>query len=91
MFGYGIAKALRHKVVSDTIYDHSIRMAYEGLRRYSMVPIGDMYLTLTNVCTGTCIGDKNYYFKRARQKGKPYGVGMSIQFDLAYRKRQAQR
>ena len=91
MFGYGIANALRHKIVSDNIYDHSIRMAFEGLRQYSMSPIGDAYLTPTNVCTGTCIGDKNYYFKRAKQKGKPYGVGMFIQFYMAYTKRLEQR
>jgi unsaturated rhamnogalacturonyl hydrolase len=70
MFGYGIANALRHKVVSDTVYDQSIRMACQGLRQYSMSPIGNSYLTPTNVCTGTCIGDKNYYFKRVRQKGE---------------------
>ena len=84
MFGYGINTALRLGLVSDTAYRVSVRLAYKGLRDYSLVPVSGKYLTSNNVCVGTCIGDKNYYLKRATQKGKPYGIGMFITFGSNY-------
>ena len=84
MFAYGMVSALDMGLVTDESYKKSIRLAYTGLREYSLIPKSDQYLTTQNICTGTCIGDKNYYFKRARQKGKPYGIGMFIQFGSKY-------
>jgi unsaturated rhamnogalacturonyl hydrolase len=80
MFGYGICTAIKLGLVSDVNYRESAALAYQGLREYSTAPAGDGYLTPTHVCTGTCIGDKDYYLKRAVQKGRPFGVGMYIQF-----------
>jgi unsaturated rhamnogalacturonyl hydrolase len=84
MFAYGISTALRLGIVSGAAYSATTDRAYKGLRQYSLVPAAHKYLTTRNVCTGTCIGDKYYYFKRARQKGKPYGLGMFIQFGTRY-------
>jgi len=84
MFAYGISTALRLGIVSDAKYQTSVDLAYRGLRQYSLTPVSGKYLITQNVCTGTCIGDKNYYFKRARKKGKPYGLGMFIQFGMRY-------
>ena len=84
MFAYGITTALQFGLVTDESYKSSIALAYHGLREYSLVPKSDQYLITQNICTATCIGDKNYYFKRAVQKGKPYGIGMFIQFGDKY-------
>jgi unsaturated rhamnogalacturonyl hydrolase len=84
MFAYGIDQALRQNVVSDTSYVHAVDRAYHGLRQYSIIPKGGKYLTTQNVCVATCIGDKDYYLHRATQKGKPYGIGMAIQFGRIY-------
>jgi unsaturated rhamnogalacturonyl hydrolase len=84
MFAYGISAALRLGIVNDASYKTSVDLAYRGLREYSLIPVHGKYLITQNVCTGTCIGDKNYYFKRAKQKGKPYGLGMFIQFGSRY-------
>jgi len=84
MFAYGITSALQLGIVNDGAYKSSIANAYRGLRQYSLVPKSDRYLITQNICTATCIGDKNYYFKRAVQKGKPYGIGMFIQFGDKY-------
>ena len=84
MFAYGITAALHLNLVSDSIYRQTADRAYRGLREYSIVPAKTKYLTTQNICTGTCIGDKNYYFKRGVKKGKPYGIGMFIQFGRRY-------
>ena len=84
MFGYGISTALRLGIVTDTSFNNSVTLAYRGLREHSIVPVGKNYLSTANVCTATCIGSKEYYFKRKVQKGKPYAIGMFIQFGLRY-------
>jgi unsaturated rhamnogalacturonyl hydrolase len=84
MFAYGISTALRLGLVNDNAYRESVASAYNGLREYSIIPADKKYLTTQNVCLGTCIGDKEYYFKRGSQKGKPYGIGMAMIFGLRY-------
>lgn len=83
MFGYGMAIALREGVVEGNEYEKSVKIAYEGLREYSMQKIGDKLIT-TNVCKGTCIGDKEYYFNRKTTNEKSFGLGMFILFGRAY-------
>ena len=84
MFAYGISTALRQGIVTDAAYENSVQLAYKGLRAYSVTPMAEKYLTTQNVCTATCIGNKDYYFKRKVQKGKPYAIGMFIQFGMRY-------
>ena len=83
MFAYGIQSALKHGIVDDRLYNASIERAYDGLYKHSTEKAKDG-LTCTNVCTGTCIGDKDYYLKRGVQKGRPFGLGMFIQFGMRY-------
>jgi rhamnogalacturonyl hydrolase YesR len=84
MFSYGIEAALRLGIVTDTAYSNSVKLAYKGLRQYSLVPVSEKYLTTQNVCSATCIGNKEYYFKRTVKKGRPYAIGMFIQFGMRY-------
>lgn len=84
MFAYGIHSALRFGIVSDSTFRQAAERAYHGLRQHSMLPIGNQYLTLTNVCVGTCIGDKHYYYKRKTKRGSTYGLGMAIAFGRRY-------
>ena len=83
MFAYGILSALKHGIVDDRLYNLSVGRAYNGLYKHSteQTPNG---LTCTNVCTGTCIGDKDYYLNRGVQKGRPFGLGMFVQFGMLY-------
>lgn len=83
MFAYGILSALKHGIVDDRIYNAAVEKAYEGLRKHSTEQTKNG-LTCTNVCTGTCIGDKDYYLNRGVQKGRPFGLGMFIQFGMLY-------
>lgn len=84
MFAYGIQSALRHGVVNETKYQQSTDKAYHGLRTHSMTTTGSGHLTVKNVCVGTCIGNKQYYYKRKTKTGSPYGIGMCIQFGMQY-------
>lgn len=84
MFAYGIEAALRLGLVTGKEYETAVVRAYRGLRDYSLEPVHDKYLITKNVCTATCIGDKGYYLHRKVQRGKPYGIGMFIQFGLHY-------
>lgn len=87
MFAYGIKAALDLGLVNDTAYRTCVTRAYKGLREYSIKPVGKQYLTTQNVCTGTCVGHKEYYFKRKVKTGSPYGLGMFIQFGRRYEER----
>ena len=83
MFAYGILSALKHGIVDDRIYNAAVEKAYDSLYKHSTESAKNG-LTCTNVCTGTCIGDKNYYLKRGVQKGRPFGLGMFVQFGMLY-------
>lgn len=83
MFAYGIQSALKHGIVNGDVYSTSVEKAYSGLRAHSIEPAKNG-LTCTNVCTGTCIGDRKYYLNRGVQKGRPFGLGMFIQFGMQY-------
>lgn len=84
MFGYGIAGALRMGLVEGEAYQESVAKAYAGLRKYSIRSKEGPYLSTKNVCKGTCIGDREYYFKRKAKSEKPFGLGMFILFGRAY-------
>jgi unsaturated rhamnogalacturonyl hydrolase len=84
MFGYGIAGALRLGIVKGEKYKRSVERAYNGLRRHSIQHKSGPHLTTLNVCQGTCIGNKTYYFKRKAGSEKAFGVGMFILFGRAY-------
>jgi len=83
MFAYGMLSALKHGIVDDRMYVSSVEKAYEGLYKHSTESAKNG-LTCTNVCTGTCIGDKDYYLKRGVQNGRPFGLGMFVQFGMLY-------
>lgn len=80
MFGYGIAGALRMGIVEGNAYQVAVDRAYVGLRRYSIAQKPGPWLTAKNICTGTCIGDKDYYFKRKAGSEKSFGLGMFLLF-----------
>ena len=84
MFGYGIAGALRLGIVEGEAFEHSVEKAYHGLRKHSIAEKEGPYLTTKNVCKGTCIGDKEYYYNRKAKSEKPSGIGMFILFGRSY-------
>ncbi|MEM7039898.1 MAG: glycoside hydrolase family 88 protein, partial [Bacteroidota bacterium] len=84
MFGYGIAGALKLGIVEGEAFQKSVERAYHGLRKHSVQEKGEGYLSTKNICKGTCIGDKEYYFNRGAKGEKPFGLGMFILFGRTY-------
>ncbi len=91
MFAYGILTAQKQGIVTGAEFTQAVHRAYKGLPEHSLVPVSGGYLTTQNVCKGTCIGDSQYYYARKSQQGKPYAVGMFMQFGLAYERGQGLR
>ncbi len=91
MFGYGIQTALQLGIVSGSAYANSVERAYTGLRRHSTVPLNGGYLTTNNICGATCIGNKEYYYKRKVRQERPYGLAAFIHFGLSYERNKGYR
>lgn len=89
MFAFGILNALKMNIVSGKEYEQCVDRAYAGLRQHSVKELKGSYLTTKNVCKGTCIGDKDYYFNRSAKSEKRYGLGMFILFGSSYLQNQA--
>jgi len=86
MFSYAIALGLKMKILDIKKYRPVIDLSYQGLRQNSLKNPGGPYLTPLQVCAGTCIGDKNYYFSRSKIEGTTFGLGAFIMFGLEYEK-----
>lgn len=82
MFGYAIQKGLRLGILDKAVYAPVADKAYEGLVRYSIKELDNGYATSTNVCEGTVIGNKEYYYGRDRQDGKECALGTFIMFGV---------
>jgi rhamnogalacturonyl hydrolase YesR len=57
-----------------------VENAYQGIEKFSLKRIEPSWLTLTNVCSGTCVGDKAYYFNWEVVDGNHYALGAAIMF-----------
>lgn len=86
MFGYGMVLGMKYGVLKKKTYKPVVDRIYEGLRRHAMVREGGAYLAPDRVCLGTCIGDKEYYFKRKVGQGVNYAIGAYVMFGLEYEK-----
>lgn len=83
MFAYGITVGVHLKVLDEKDFLPVIEKAHYGLQKVATKKDG-IYLIPTQVCEGTCIGDKAYYFGRKTREGVNYAIGAYIMFGLAY-------
>ena len=83
MFGYAMAKGIKSGILPEKTFINVVKNAYDGISKNSIKVIGN-YKTLSNVCAGTCIGDKFYYYKRNVGVGTEFGLGAAIMFSDAY-------
>ncbi len=81
MFGYAMAMGIKMKILNHKKYRPIIDRAYTGLKMYSTAKEGK-YLVPSQVCGGTCIGGKEYYYKRKITTGTGFGIGSFIFFGL---------
>lgn len=78
MFAYSIASGTRNGLLPADTFMPVVERAYKGLREHSLVKRGD-YLVMENICEGTCIGDKDYYYNRGTHE-REFGYGVAIMF-----------
>ena len=63
MFGYAMARGLDSGLLKGRKYVRSVELAWDGLQNHS-VSIGiDDSITMGNICAGTCIGGRDYYYE----------------------------
>jgi len=79
MFAYAITMGIKNGILSPDTYLPIIDNAYKGIYKYSIKPFGK-YLTMDNICAGTCIGDKAYYYEREIVSERPFAFGSAIMF-----------
>lgn len=79
MYAYAAAKGIALGILPADKYMPMIDRAYAGLEANSLQPIGK-YLKMKNICDGTCIGDKDYYYNRGIVDGRAYAFGIATMF-----------
>jgi unsaturated rhamnogalacturonyl hydrolase len=88
MFAYGITVGMADGLLPTETFRPVVDNAFRGIEKNSLKTVGDSLVTLTNVCAGTCIGDKSYYFRREVVEGTPFALGAAIMFHDRYRQLQ---
>ena len=84
MFSYAILTGLQQNILSKKTFLPVVQRAYTGLRKYSIKSTNSPYLIPIKICTGTCIGDKDYYYHRKVVDGKDFGLGVFAMFYKKY-------
>ncbi|MBL7817093.1 MAG: glycoside hydrolase family 88 protein [Saprospiraceae bacterium] len=86
MFAYAMTMGMKMKILSKKKYQPIVDLAYKGLKKYSTTTVDGKYLTPSQVCGGTCIGGKEYYYKRKIMTGTGFGIGSFIMLGIEYDK-----
>ena len=84
MYAYAMTIVIKLGVLDAEIYRPFIDRAYKGMQEHSLKEMGEGFLTTKNICAGTCIGDKNYYYNREIMEGTPFGLASFIMFAVEY-------
>lgn len=88
MYGYAIAKGISLGVLSADKYLPVVERAYIGLETNSL-QLSGTFLRMKNICGGTCIGDKEYYYHREIVDARAYAFGIAIMFYDQYHRLKA--
>lgn len=83
MFGYAMARGVKMKLLPAKKFRSVIKQAYEGILENSIVRLMGL-LSVRNVCAGTCIGEKEYYYKRNIVEGTEFALGVVLLFNTEY-------
>lgn len=84
MYAYAITIGIKLEVLDEVTYLPLVDKVCSGLQAHSLMDLGNGYITTKNICEGTCIGDKDYYYNRKVMKGTPFGLSAFIMFAVEY-------
>ncbi len=85
MFAYAMSVGVADKILESSKYMPLLKNAFRGIEKYSLKPVDGLQM-ITNVCYGTCIGDKAYYYGRKVVDGTAFTLGSAIMFFDQYKK-----
>lgn len=80
MFAYGITVGIADGLLPAAKYRPVVDSAFRGIAAHSLKAIDDAQATVTNVCSGTCVGDREYYYRREVVDGTHFALGAAIMF-----------
>jgi len=80
MFGYAMARGVRLGLLEESIYRPVLQNALRGLCTHSVEQVKDQYVWPVNICVGTSVGDKNYYYNRSIVSGVGFAFGSFVSF-----------
>lgn len=87
MFGYALAQGLSKGLIRGRKYELAMELAHSGLWKYSLKTVSDKtaeFISMSNICTGTCIGGKDYYYSRGVTENESFALGALILFENRY-------
>lgn len=79
MFAYALAKGVNLGLLKARRYRKAVNRAYEGLLEYSIKDY-----SMINICEGTCVGERDYYYSRATVNDESFALGALLQFFIQY-------
>jgi unsaturated rhamnogalacturonyl hydrolase len=80
MFGYSLAKGERLGLLKGGKWRKAAEKAWEGVKTHSLRGGEGQRITLGNVCAGTCIGERDYYYARPTTEGESFADGALLLF-----------
>ena len=84
MFAYAMCIGIADGILPPATFLPVVKNAFSGIENFSLKQIDDQWTTVANVCHGTCIGDKDYYYARKVVEGTPFALGAAIMFHDQY-------
>lgn len=81
MFGYALSKAVKNGWLPGRKYGKCAERAFSGLARFSVDMTGEKDSVMDNICAGTCIGDREYYYGRGISSDESFALGAMILFE----------
>lgn len=83
MFAYAMCRGIEDGILQAKKIIPAVTSAYKNFEKLSIKDKA-AYRTVANVCAGTCIGDKMYYYKRNVVDDTHYALGAAIMFAQSY-------
>lgn len=77
MFAYALAKGARIGVLPNKCVTAAVK-AYDGIVKGCLRNTGTREMEMTSICSGTCIGDRDYYYNRRIVSDESYAIGAFV-------------
>lgn len=80
MFGYAMSKGVNNGFLKGLKFQKCMLKALKGLTEYSIIWLGENDISMSNICEGTCIGEREYYYSRGTVSDESFAIGALLMF-----------